>query len=79
MKRFKGELTDIWDFETLKKLFIEEFLIETTLLAKKEEFMLIKLIKRFSLMDFTHQFYEKAQFLKYHGHLLLIDAKNAVF
>ena len=30
-------------------------------------------------MDFTCRFYEKAQFLKYHGHLLLIDAKNAMF
>ena len=25
MKQFKGELTDNWDFETFKKLFIEEF------------------------------------------------------
>ena len=52
---------------------------ETTLSAEKEEFMLIKLIKGESLLDFTCQFYEKAQFLKYHGHLLLIDAKNAMF
>ena len=60
-------------------LFIEEFLDETTLLAEKEEFMLIKLIKGESLIDFTRRFYEKAQFLRCHGHLLLIDAKNAMF
>ena len=62
MKQFKGEFTDNWDFETLKKLFTKEFLDETTLLVEKEEFMLIKLIKGESLMDFTRQFYEKAQF-----------------
>ena len=52
MKQFKGELTDNWDFETLKKLFIKEFLDETTLLAEKEEFMLFGLIKGESLMNF---------------------------